>query len=84
MEVMELPYIFRTRVDDLPIARNYLKAPRREVDRRGDALQVGVVWTAGAWNVSRSLHWTMLEPMLEVPGCCFWSLEGGEPLISAR
>ncbi len=84
VEVMELPYIFRTEVAELPMAMRYLRAPAGEAERAagvmGDgrgALRVGVVWAAGEWNVERSVALTVMERVLRVEGVEFWSLQGG-------
>jgi hypothetical protein len=84
LEIMELPWLFRTRQADLPLATNYLELPgwmqRRAATMVGssDALRVGLVWAAGEWNPSRSLPLALLRPLLEVEGCEFWNLQGGE------
>ncbi len=84
VEVMELPYLFRTEVAELPMAMRYLRAPAAEAERAarvmGDgrgALRVGVVWAAGEWNVERSVALTVMERLLRVEGVEFWSLQGG-------
>jgi hypothetical protein len=85
IEVMELPYIFRTTLADLPIASRYLTlAFRRTAMEMGARIvpRIGVVWSAGDWNVSRSIPVALLRPLFERPGCEFWNLQGG-PLRQA-
>jgi hypothetical protein len=83
VEVTELPYIFRTTVANLPIATRYIPLPREIIRRIGREIgssgvpRIGVVWTAGAWNPSRSIPFSALKPIFEVPGCEFWNLQGG-------
>ncbi len=84
VEVMELPYVFRTEMEGLPIAVRYLRVPTREAElaarAMGDAqgeMRVGVVWAAGEWNVERSVALTAIERLLRVEGVEFWSLQGG-------
>ncbi len=82
IEVTELPYLFRTRREDLPISEGYLRVAEEEVRRvaRGmgahDALRVGLVWTAGEWNQGRAIEAGRLEPLLRYPAE-FWSLVHG-------
>ncbi len=83
VEVMELPYLFRTALRDLPFATRYLKLPEKEVrataDRMGtsDSLRIGLVWAAGEWNPERSIPLAVLNPLLQIKGLEFWNLQGG-------
>jgi hypothetical protein len=69
LEVMELPYIFRTTANDLPIAQRYLRLPEEQLERAGDRLgprlrpRVGLVWTCGDWNPSRNVPVEALEAL---------------------
>ena len=77
VELTELPYLFRTQLQDLPIATRYLKLPgmqRSQSPRR----QIGLAWKAGSWNPQRSIDFDLLRPLLEVPGCDFWNLQSVE------
>ncbi len=78
IEVMELPYIFRTAVSDLPLAERYVNIPeqarKRHIEDSGP-LQVGLVWTAGEWNKARSVPWPLLGPLFEISNCDFWNLQ---------
>lgn len=84
IEVMELPYLFRTVVQDLPVQREYLTVPfslRQETASRmsmGRAPRVGVVWAASEWDASRCLPMTCLERLLTVQGVEFWNIQGGK------
>jgi len=83
VEAMELPCIFETRVEDLPLATRYLLLPGRiiaSVSRRmgpKSAPRIGIVWAAGGWNPSRSIPLHGLRRLLETSGCELWSLQGG-------
>jgi hypothetical protein len=83
IEVMELPCMFGTRLDDLPIATNYLRLPRKLEESvhagmgTASAPRIGVVWAAGEWNASRSIPVELLPRLLKTEGCEFWSLQGG-------
>ena len=83
IEVMELPYIFRTTVAELPIASRYLTLPSGTIRKAAwemgprNVPRVGVVWGAGSWNAARSIPFTLLRPLFETTGCEFWNLQGG-------
>lgn len=38
--------------------------------------RVGVVWTAGHWNATRSIPFELVRALATVEGLAFWSLEG--------
>lgn len=83
IEVTELPYIFRTKISDLPIAERYLHLPPSHRESIGRAMRtsaaprIGVVWAAGDWNTSRSIPFSTFRQLLSVSDCEFWSLQGG-------
>ena len=76
VEVVELPYLFRTQLAELPVTTRYLRvpAPLRDV---GEPLRVGVVWASGDWNPARSVPFGLLREVLDTPSCVFWNLQGG-------
>ncbi len=87
VEVMELPYLLRVRSEALQPREGYLRLPenlRAEAAslvqggrKAGDGgSRVGVVWTAGHWNATRSIPFHLVEALAEVKGPVFWSLEG--------
>jgi hypothetical protein len=66
VEIMELPYVFRTTVDTIPAATPYLGASPCVVDRsKGPA--VGVVWRGGNWGPHRSVPFALLLPLFGAP-----------------
>jgi hypothetical protein len=82
IEVMELPYIFRTEICDLPIAQNYVHLPQNRcncINRKmgRNHPRVGIVWTSGEWNQTRSIPFLVFSELLSETGCEFWSLQGG-------
>jgi hypothetical protein len=83
MEVNELPFIFRTRAADLPVATKYLKLPAsllHSVDTHAHvegSIRVGLVWASGDWNPARSVPLTLLERLTSMDGLEFWNLQGG-------
>jgi len=83
MEVMELPYFFRTQLADLPVAERYLHLPPHLVERVAHEIRqcsvpkVGLVWNSGVWNPSRSVPRQVLAPLFESSDCEFLGLEAG-------
>lgn len=83
VEATELPCIFETRIDDLPVATKYLRLPGRtitSVSRRmgiRSSPRVGIVWATGGWNPLRSIPLHCLRRLLNVSGCELWNLQGG-------
>lgn len=84
VEVTELPYIFRTRQRDLPIATSYLRLPQQDLRRATAALRnpatihAGIAWSSGEWNLSRSIPLQELRPLFADQDVTFWNLQGGE------
>ena len=84
LEVMELPYLFRSEACDLPLTTRYLDLPPSVLadaaKRMGPRTRprAGVVWAAGEWNPDRSLPLECLGPLLAPPSHEFWNLQGGE------
>jgi ADP-heptose:LPS heptosyltransferase len=82
LEVMELPYLLRVTADRLEPMSGYLQLPPAEVAAVREAMgprrmpRIGVVWSAGSWNPSRSVPFQELAPLLAVEGVEFWSLQG--------
>ena len=84
IEVMELPYAFRSTTENLPRAVPYL--PRQPIDAAAarlprfdtdDAFKVGLLWAASDWDTSRSIPLNLLEPLRHVQGVTFYSLQQG-------
>ena len=83
IEVMELPYIFRTVPEELPIASKYIQLPNGTIDQargeigRAPIPRVGLVWNSGTWNESRSIPFHLLRSLFQIDECEFWNLQGG-------
>jgi hypothetical protein len=83
VEINELPYLFRTTAEQLPLATRYLHVPDASLrDNAPQAtspanLHVGLVWASGDWKPSRSVPFELLRPVLDCRGCEFWNLQGG-------
>jgi hypothetical protein len=87
IEMMELPYAFRTTLASIPGAEPYLhvseaivKSQRMELTAMGlnsNQLNVGLVWSSGNWNPERSMTLSELKRLTTVPGVKLFSLQHG-------
>jgi hypothetical protein len=84
IEVMELPYAFRSTLQTIPRAVPYL--PLASLTRYADlperfdatpALKVGLLWAASDWDKTRSISLDALTPLAAVPQVKFYSLQQG-------
>lgn len=81
LEVMELPYLFRTTVDSIPAQVPYLEAEPRALPRT-EGPAVGLVWRAGDWDARRSIPFAQLEPLVSAPAT--WYILQGLPGFEER
>jgi hypothetical protein len=87
LELMELPYVFRTWLDSVPAAVPYLQIPPDtcylrwlELTRlglRSEAFNVGLVWSSGEWNPQRNVSLRELASLGQIPRVKFFSLQRG-------
>jgi hypothetical protein len=84
IEIMELPYAFRSTVDTVPNEVPYL--PSAALDRAartlpvldaGATLNVGLLWSASDWDTSRSVPLELFAPLGRVEGVRYYSLQQG-------
>lgn len=76
IEIMELPFAFRTTLATIPADGPYLsvEGPER---RRSQELRVGLAWRAGDWHAARSVPVDLFGPLANLPGVrCFALHEG--------
>jgi hypothetical protein len=79
VEVMELPHLFRTTIQNIPADCPYIHVPsRRWSDPR--TLNVGLVWKSGEWDDRRSIHGSLTAPLHEIPGVTLHILQRGAGL----
>jgi hypothetical protein len=76
VEIMELPYVFRSTLETIPASVPYLSVAPAKLDRDG-SLEVGLVWRAGDWDERRSIPFSALEPLFELSGFRYWILQLG-------
>ena len=90
IEVMELPYVFRTTLTELPIQTGYLELLPEIIEQSAQDMgpktkpRVGLVWAAGAWNPERAVPINALRPLMARQGIEFWSIQGGDAARDAR
>jgi hypothetical protein len=60
VEIMELPYIFRTTPETIPVVMPYLHADPVKVKGSGE-FNVGLVWNSGDWDRTRSVPFDYLD-----------------------
>jgi len=83
IEVMELAYALRVRMENLPPSYPHLReraaAHAAAVQLPQDARQrVGLLWAASDWDDTRSIPLSALEPLLAVRSARFFSLQQGK------
>jgi hypothetical protein len=78
VEIMELPYLFRTTLDTIPARVPYLHVDPLELPR-DHRPTVGIVWKAGDWAGHRSIPLSQLAPLMTVP-VLWYALQGGPAL----
>jgi hypothetical protein len=76
VELNELPYVFRTTLDDVPAEVPYLYVEPARLPPADANIRVGLIWQSGDWNERRSIGFHEL---------CWWQrLEGVEWHILQR
>jgi hypothetical protein len=73
-EVMELPFIFRSRVETIPSKIPYLHAEPIHLSN-GPELAVGLVWQAGNWDQARCIPFSGLQPLADIKGIKLYILQ---------
>ncbi len=94
IEVMELPYLFRTAITDLPFSTPYMRLPHEAVQHAASAMRrccdlskrcrIGMIWAGGDWNPQRSIPFELLEPLLKNDRIEFWNIQGGAAAQDAK
>jgi hypothetical protein len=79
IEVMELAYALRCRIETLPAPYPHLaqQVQARAVPplEHDDRLRVGLLWSTSDWDTGRSIPLRALAPLFDVPGVRFYSLQ---------
>jgi hypothetical protein len=73
VEIMELPYVFRTTLETIPHTVPYLDAAALALVNAGRP-RVGVAWRAGDWDRRRSIPFDILGSLLADEGADWYAL----------
>lgn len=76
LEITELPYVFRSSIENIPCNIPYFDVPKAPLSCGGN-LAVGIVWAAGDWDRRRSLSPEQFVPIMNVPGVRLYSFQRG-------
>ena len=92
--LMSLPRIFETSLETIPVEVPYIKTDptrsaywREQFSRRGDRMNVGLVWEGGAFqpeNFLRSASLAAYTPLGVVEGVSFYGLQKGPAEVQAK
>ena len=83
-EIMELPHIFRTTLETIPLKIPYLQVEPQLHNYGHGLLPVGLFWKAGDWDSRRSIPFPLLAPLAAVPGVQLYMLQGDAPAAGWR
>jgi hypothetical protein len=73
VEVMELPYVFRTTLSSIPSDIPYLQTARAVMPGRPP--RIGIVWRAGEWDDRRSVPFARLTPLFDLDAVTWYALQ---------
>ena len=82
VEVMELPYVFRTTLSTIPRDVPYLCGTGLEPRFSRESLdthrpRIGLVWRAGTWDQRRSIPFACLGPLLKLDVASWYAFHHG-------
>jgi len=67
VEIMELPWLFRTTLETIPAVVPYLTPPRAVRTQATGKPRVGLAWRTGGWAPHRAISLRNLAPLWSVP-----------------
>ncbi|HEY0728436.1 MAG TPA: hypothetical protein VGD38_10225, partial [Pyrinomonadaceae bacterium] len=67
VELNELPYVFRTTIDNIPADVPYLHVGPAPLPSTHDQIRLGLIWQSGDWDASRSIPFPVLRPLSQLP-----------------
>jgi hypothetical protein len=73
VEVMELPYVFRTTIETIPARIPYLHVDASALDNC--KMKVGLVWRGGDWDPRRDVPFDLLTQLAEIQEISFYALQ---------
>ena len=75
VEITELPHVFRTTLETIPSKIPYLCVEPKSLPLKSKQVSVGLVWQAGDWDKRRSIPFSSLTPLGEIPNVEFYILQ---------
>lgn len=75
VEVMELPFIFRTTIKTIPCRAPYLHVAPRYLSGSKEKPAVGLVWQTGNYDKRRCIPFSALAPLNEINGVDLYILQ---------
>lgn len=73
VEVMELPYVFRTTLETIPAGVPYFHVDAARIDDR--KIKVGILWRGGDWDPRRDVPFSLMTRLADVDGISFYLLQ---------
>ena len=73
VEVMELPYVFRTTLETIPAVIPYFHVDAADID--DSKIKVGIVWRGGDWDPRRDVPFSLITQLADVDGISFYILQ---------
>jgi hypothetical protein len=67
LEIAELPYVFRTKIDNIPADVPYVHVDPALL-KPNERLKVGLIWESGDWDARRSIPFSEIRRLAEAPG----------------
>lgn len=75
IEIMELPYYFRTTLETIPSDFPYLYVQPLNISARQHKFAAGIVWKAGDWDTARNIPFSILKPLFNIKGIDIYILQ---------
>jgi hypothetical protein len=81
LELNELPYVFRTTLESIPADVPYLHVEPALVRPKEKNIQsrIGLIWQSGDWDASRSIPFSTVQRLANVPGVEWHILQRDAP-----
>jgi hypothetical protein len=73
VEVMELPYVFRTTLETIPAEIPYFHVDGAGID--DSKVKIGIVWRGGDWDPRRDVPFSLMTRLADVDGISFYVLQ---------
>jgi hypothetical protein len=79
IELMELPYIFRTTLADLPADVPYFDIEKSLIRKNGK-IAIGIVWKSGDWDHKRSIPYPLMSSLNDLQNIQTYIIQRGAGL----